>query len=223
MRRHTLLWTLVLCLTTAAVTSASAARRDTTLTLAVRPSVTVFNTPVSATVAGIDPGRLNMKLQFQECGLYPTRFRDALQAVAPGGPGGIWSGPVTLLANGTLRATEGPDVSNDVRFRARAHVLLAPTRRGHYRVYVDGRLSFWRKRVRIERYDRGRSVWVPLRTVILDRTNPVTTGNPEFTYISSRSDEFALKLPAGTKLRAVFPLSQAKPCYAGGTSEVVQT
>jgi hypothetical protein len=221
MRRHTLLWTLVLCLTTAVVTSASAARRDTTLILAVRPSVTVFYTPVNATVSGIEPGSLNLKLQFQECGLYPRRFRDALQAVAPGGPGGTWSGPVTVLASGTFRATEGPVVSNHVRFQTRARVLLAPTRLAHYRAYVDGRLSFWRKRVRIERYDRSR--WVLVRTVVLDRTDPVTTGSPPFTYITSRSDEFALKLPRRTKLRAVFPLSQAKPCYAAGTSEVVET
>ena len=224
MRRHAGIWTLVLGLTTAVGASASAGRHDTTFGLTVRPSVGVFLQPVQVTVTGLPPGPRNTKLQFQECGVYPARPRDALQVVFPGGPGGNWSGPVTLLANGTLRATERSIVSNEVRFTARAHVLLAATRPGHYRTYVDGRLSFWRKRVRIERLDGNG--WVPLRTVVLDRTEPSTIntqGEQQYGYIRSRSAEFALKVPGGTKLRAVFPLSQAKPCYAAGTSEVVQT
>jgi hypothetical protein len=130
---------------------------------------------------------------------------------------------LTALANGTFRAIQGSSVSNEVRLLTRAHVLLAPTVGGHYRAVVDARMQFWHKRVRIERYDRGRSGWVLLRKVALNRTEPFTTGSPPTTYISSRSDEFALKLPKGTKLRAVFPLSQAKPCYAAGYSNVVQT
>jgi hypothetical protein len=61
---------------------------------------------------------------------------------------------------------------------------------------------------------------VPLRTVVLNNGNPIGGGSP---YFQSKSDEFGLKPPAGTKLRAVLPLSQAKPCYAAGYSEVLQT
>ena len=220
MRRYALLWTLVLCMT-AVVTAASAARHDTTLTLTVRPSITVLYKPVNATVTGVASGPLNMKLQFQECGLYPSRFRDVLQGVAPSFPGGVWSSDsVTALANGTLRATEGPDVSNEVTVVVRALVRLVATSRGHYRASVEARQLFWKKRVRIERYDRG-STWVLLRMVALSRTD--AGGYGDITAVVSRSDEFALKLPKGTKLRAVFPVPQAKPCYAGGTSEVIQT
>ncbi len=62
---------------------------------------------------------------------------------------------------------------------------------------------------------------MPLRTVVLNRTDRVQAAG--VTYVWSRSDEFALKLAAGTKLRAVLPLSQAKPCYTAGTSKVIQT
>ena len=221
MRRQTLLWTLVFCLTTAVVTSASAARRDSTLTLAIRPSVTALYKPVTVSVAGIDDWRAEtVTLQFQECGLYPTRFRDVAEAVAPS-PGGDWFDPIVVPANGTFRLTRGPDISNEVRVLTGANIRLAPTGRGHYRAHIEARQPFWRKRVRIERYDRVRSGWVLLRTVGLNRTNGVGwAGNP---YVRSSSDEFALKLPVGTKLRAVFPLSQAKPCYVAGSSQVVQT
>ena len=223
MRRHTLLWTLVLCLTTAVVASASAARRDTTLGLAVRPSVTTLRQPVTIHVTGIDRARPEpVTVQFKECGVLPTRFRDVVEGV-PFMPNEGWSGSTTAMANGTFRAIQGPNVSSEVRVVTRAFVWLGPTRRGRFRVDVQARLQFWRKRVRIERYDQGRARWVLLRTVVLDSTEPVTTGSPPTTYVTSRSNEFALKLPGGTKLRAVFPLSQAKPCYAAGYSQVVQT
>jgi hypothetical protein len=62
---------------------------------------------------------------------------------------------------------------------------------------------------------------MPLRTVVLNRTDRVKAeGVP---YVWSRSVDFTLKVLAGTKLRAVLPLSQAKPCYAAGSSEVLQT
>jgi hypothetical protein len=221
MQRHTLSWTLVFCLTTAVVTSASAARRDSTLMLAVRPSVTTLYKPVTVSVTGIDDWRAEtVTLQFQECGLYPVQFRAVAEAVSPS-PSGSWFGPIPVPASGTFRLTRGPDVSNEVRVLTRAHVQLQPIRPGRYRTYVEARQSFWRKHVRIERYDRSRSRWVPLRPVMLVDTDAV--GTVLIQYVRSSSDEFALKLPRRTKLRAVFPLSQAKPCYAAGSSQVLQT
>jgi hypothetical protein len=111
--------------------------------------------------------------------------------------------------------------SNEVKVLTRARVRLAPTKRDSYLADVQARLSFRGKSVRIERYDRGRSRWVPLRTVVLNRTDRVEDAGIK--YVWSRSNEFALKLPRRTKLRAVFPLSQAKPCYAAGSSQVLQT
>jgi hypothetical protein len=230
-RSSALLGALVLGLT-AVVTSASAAQRDTTvaLALAVRPSVTALHQPATVYVTEIDQGSWvsfeTVTVQFKECGLSPTRFRDAVEVpptsdhVYP--DAGNWIVVITPVANGTFRATIGPSVvSNEVRVLTRVHVRLAPTRRGRYRADVQARLSFRGKHVRIERYDRGRSRWAPLRMVVLDRTDRVEAAGIK--YVWSRTDEFALKLPAGTKLRAVLPLSQAKPCYAAGGSQVLQT
>ena len=217
MRGHALLWTLVLCLTTAIVTSASAARRDAAITLALRPSVTALYQPITA-YGKSGASYAGVTLQFKECGVYPAQFRDV--AELPSTAGGEWSVSIMPVANGTFRATVGPNVSNQVDVRTRAHVRLTSTRPGRYRAYVEARQAFWHKRIRIERYVRSRSRWVPLRTVVLARTEAINS--LLIKNVSSKSDEFAVKLPRGTRLRAVFPLSQAKPCYAAGTSEVVQ-
>ena len=215
---------LVVCLTTASVTSAGAAPGDARLTLAVSPPVLAFSKPVTVAVKAIDEQTFTstVTLQFKECGLYPVQFREVVELLARP-PSREGSASVTAMANGIFRATSLTDVSNEVEVATRPLVGLVSTRSGHFRAYVDGRLSFWHKRVRIERYDRGRSRWVLLRTIVLNRTLSMTTGNPSYTFISSRSDEFSLKVPVGTKLRAVLPLSQAKPCYVAGTSQVVQT
>jgi hypothetical protein len=219
MRRHACFLMIGIGLTTALVASASAGRRDTTITLDVSTSVIPLHERVSV-YGTISNGNAyaSVTVQFRECGLRPAVFRDATEVPAP--PDGPWYASIEPQANGTLRAILGPAVSNEVRVLARANVVLVPAMRGRYRAEVEARLSFWRKRVRIERYDRGRSRWLVLRTISLDHADGGTSGG--ITYVRSKSDEFILKVPAGTKLRAVFPLSQAKPCYAAGTSEIVR-
>jgi hypothetical protein len=231
-RRSALLGVFVLGLTAAVVSSASAARREFPTVLAVRPALTALHQPVTVYVTVVEPGGWTsfepVTVQFKECGRSPTRFRDAIEVpptliqTSPLVSTGNWAAVITPLANGSVRATIGPNVvSNEVRVLTRAHVWLAPTKSGRYRADVQARVSFRGKRVRIERYDRGRTGWVPLRTAVLSRTSGETSAG--IRYVWSRSDEFALKLPAGAKLRAVLPLSQAKPCYAAGSSEVLQT
>lgn len=219
MRRNALLGALVLCLTTAVVASASAARRDAAITLTVRPSVIPLYQPVTV-VATIPGGASNgmVTVQFKECGLNPAQFRDVAEGYWLDGK---WSASIVPVANGTFRATQGSTVSNAAKVLTRAHVRLQPTRPGRYRAHIEARQSFWHKRVGIERYDRRRSKWVSLRTVMLVDTDAF--GQQLIQNVRSSSDEFALKLPKGTQLRAVFPLSQAKPCYAAGTSDVIQT
>jgi hypothetical protein len=228
-RRSAVLGALVLGLTMALVTSASAARRDAPIAMVVRPAVTALHEPVTVYVTTVGAGWLALEpvtVQFKECGLTPTRFRDAVEvpSTAPlgGAAVGNWVAVIAPLASGTVRATIDPNVKSDeVKVQTRPHVRLASTKRDTYRVAVEARLSFRGKHIEIQRYDRGRSRWLPLRTVALNRTDPVKLDG--IRYVWSRSSEFVLKLPAGTKLRAVFPLSQAKPCYAAGYSMLVRT
>lgn len=230
-RSSAMLVALVLGLTTAVVASASAAA-PVVIALAVRPSVTALHQPVTVSVTDVQPGGWTsfepVTVQFKECGRSPTRFRDAVEVpptliqTSPLVSTGNWAAVITPLASGTVRASIGRSVkSNEVGVLTRAQVRLAPTKHGRFRADVEARLSFRGKRVRIERYERQRSGWVPLRTAVLSRTNRVETAG--VTYVWSRSVEFTPKVPSGTKLRAVFPLSQAKPCYAAGSSEVLQT
>lgn len=219
MRRHTVLWTLVLCLTTAVVTSASAAPREATITLAVRPSLAALQQPfnLSGTISSGE-ARGVVTVQFKECGVFPIQFRDTAEMPATVGE---WATSTVTAASGTFRATLGTSVSNEVRVRTRAYVRLAQTGPRRYVTYVDARQSFWRKRVRIERYDRRRSRWMPLRTIVLAHAG--AAGFSNIPTVRSKSDRFVLRVPAGTKLRAAFPLAQAKPCYAAGYSLVLQT
>jgi hypothetical protein len=226
MKRNTLLGLLMVVLATTAVTSTSAAQRYEALALVVRPSVTALHRPVTVHVTNSDGDASQgwtayepVTVQFKECGLRPSRFRNAAQVGPTPGQGANWSASITPAANGTVRATIGPyTTSNEVRILTRPQVRLAQTRSGSSRAEVDARVSFRGKPVRIERHDRGR--WTALRAVVLSRAEEVFIDGVR--YVRSRSDGFALEVPAGTKVRAVLPQAQAKPCYVAGYSRVLQ-
>src|SRR5262245_7754599 len=220
---------LVLAVTTAVVAAAAGmapaalglglgGTRQEAITLAVRPSVTDPHRPITAygTVSTAEENA-QVTVQFKGCVTYPPQFRDAAQVTAK--EGGSWSASLVPETSGILRAIVGADVSKEVRILRRADVRLVPAMPGHYRAMIEARRQFWRKRVRIERSDRVGARWTPLRTVVLGHTQS-TYGLSKF--VMSSSDVFRVNVPAGTRLRAVFPLSQAKPCYAAGCSKVLQ-
>jgi hypothetical protein len=100
-----------------------------------------------------------------------------------------------------------------VKQRARPYLLKRPSGRAFY-VGVSGKRSFWHKRVLIQRFDTKSRRWVDLKKVVLTDTSSTSLPVAEV----STSAEFTVNQPKGTLIRAVMPLSEAKPCYLGGVS-----
>jgi hypothetical protein len=147
----------------------------------------------------------------------PSQFRDHAEVLTE--EGGGWSLPTGVFANGTFRAVSGGDVSNEVSVQARVDVRLQPSPPKRFQVQVVERSSFWRKRVVVQRYDRRTSRWANVKTLRLEHQGAA----PGSTFVWSESDEFALKLPKGTTIRATLPRDQAQPCHIGGYSNLLVT
>lgn len=185
--------------------SAAAAR----LTLQARPLV--VSAGVRVTLSGSVGNRRaaeDVKIQAKDCGL--DFFRVVAGAVT--GERGEWFEHYSLPGPSTsLRAVWNGATSAEVAIRKRAPVRLWKRAAG-IEVRVLER-SFWRKRVFIERFDRRLGTWRAVKTLVL-------------TDRSSRGGVLALftvRLPTGTRLRAVFPRSQTGPCYLAGTSNTLIT
>jgi hypothetical protein len=185
------------------------------ITLVVLPT-TFTNTSqrmnVYGSVAGGKAGE-KVTVQFKACGLYPIQYRDALETTTTAG--GSYSfaelQPFNLGVSGVFRALSGNAVSAEVPVKQRAFVSLWRHPSGKsYRVSAWGKVSFWRRHVLLQRFERRRGVWVTVRKLVL-------------TEDLGRTTPFRPGVPKGTKIRAVLPLSQAKPCYLAGTSQIWTT
>lgn len=181
------------------------------VTLSVRPLVNPQM--VWGSVANGRAGQ-TVTVQFKQCGLYPVEFRDVSEVTTVDGGG--WSAQLGASTNGVFRAVAGDAVSNRVSVQQRADVRLSPRPPGRYGVEVVATLSYWRKRVLLQRFDRRSRTWLNMRKLVLD--NQFGPG-----LIWSTTDKFKVKLPKGTTIRAVLPLDQAKPCLIAGYSNVLLT
>ncbi len=198
-----------------AVTASAPAATPERLTLFAQPSVAGAEQAVvlSGTVA---TGRIGetIEIEARDCG--QRTFRHAVSAHI--GRGGGWSIHYAPGITTTLRAVRGGVTSPSVTVRQRAPVRLAPlpgsSRR--FQVAVVARASLWRKRALIQRFARGR--WVTARRVVLTDSG----ANARSPVVWSTA-KFTLAVPKGTLLRAVLPLTQARPCYLAGTSNSLRT
>jgi hypothetical protein len=166
---------------------------------------------IFGSVSGGDAGR-KVTIQFKACGLQPVQFRDAFETTTQAGGGFSLAElrPFNLGVSGVYRALSGGDVSAEIRVQQRAAVSLRPLPGGRFRASVGGKLSFWRRFVLLQRFERRRGVWITMRRLVLSESVAQT---PPFRPV----------VPKGTTIRAVFPLSQARPCYLGGVSKLVRT
>jgi hypothetical protein len=87
-----------------------------------------------------------------------------------------------------------------------------------FEVAVRSELQFWKRHVVIQRLDRSFGRWVDMKKVVLAKTG-AAPGSP-FVWSSA---EFSTVVPRGTLVRAVFPLSQARPCYLASFSNQLRT
>jgi hypothetical protein len=186
------------------------------LTLAVQPTIirsTSDRMTIFGSVSGGEVGK-KVTIQFKACGLQPMQFRDAFETTTRAGGGFSLEelSPFNLGVSGVYRAVSGGEVSAEIRVRQRVGVYMRPLRGGRFEVWVGGRVSFWRRSVLLQRFERRRGVWITIRQLVLTEG---TTGN--------YSAPFRPRVPRGTQLRAVMPLSQARPCYLAGYGPIFRT
>jgi hypothetical protein len=198
------------------------------ITLVVLPTI-IANSSQRLTIYGsVSSGKADQKvaIQFKACGLYPAQFRDAFETTTQQGGGYSLGQRFNLGVSGVFRAVSGDSVSADVRVQQRASVYLRPTRGGRYTVSVWGTLPFWRRYVLLQRFDRRRGVWITGRRLVLTDQGGGSGPAPPFqsvVMVGTSTEPFRPVVPKGTMIRAAFPLSQARPCYLAGYSEIRTT
>jgi hypothetical protein len=186
------------------------------LTLVVQPTVirsTSDRMTIFGSVSGGEAGK-KVTIQFKACGLQPIQFRDAFETTTQAGGGFSLEElrPFNLGVSGVYRAVSGGEFSAEIRVRQRVAVYMRPLRGGRFEVWVGGRVSFWRRFVLLQRFERRRGVWITMRRLALTEG---TTGN--------YTTPFRPRVPRGTQLRAVMPSSQARPCYLAGYGPIFRT
>lgn len=177
------------------------------VTIAVRPSIASVGMFVTA-FGTVDSGKAgeSVTIQAKDCG--NTFFR--VFAGASTEPGGSWSTLINPRVETVLRAVWNGATSNEVTVRVQVFVQLRQLSATRFRVGPTGYgTRFIGKLVTIQRFDQRLGRWEKVKVVKAGETVYGT--------------KFTLRVPKGTRIRAVFPNSQAGPCYVGGTSPVIRT
>jgi hypothetical protein len=198
----------------------------TRITLVVQPRIIENRSQRLSIFGSVDSGRADQKVvvQFKACGLVPLQFRDAFETTTREGGGFSLADrqPFNLGVSGVFRAVSGDSVSAEVPVQQRVSVGLRVLGSRRLQASASGTVSFWRRYVLLQRFDRARGVWVNVRRIVL--TEQLGGGPaPPFQTVPNvfvRSEPFRVPVRRGTSIRAVMPLSQAKPCYIAGVSPI---
>ena len=189
------------------------------VTIFARPTIVEGGLPV--TLGGsVDNGKAGevVEIQAKECGANPPFFRAVASAQTR--EGGGWTTPIYLGINTTLRAVWKDNASAQITVLQRVFVILQKKRStGAFEAWVVGGAQFWRKSVLIQRRLQG--AWKTVQSVVLTETGATDPTGRRNTVWSK--GKFTASVPKGTLIRAVFPLSQARPCHLAGVSKSVRT
>ncbi len=120
--------------------------------------------------------------------------------------------------NRLVRARAEGATSNVLAVRQRPSLTLQHRPPGSFRVHVNALRPFWRKRVALQRYDPSIRNWRDVRSALLSTTG----SNPGSPFVWSQTEKFRQQVAKGTLLRATLPLTQAKPCYLAGYSNLLR-
>jgi hypothetical protein len=193
----------------AAIAEAVASQR---VSLAARPTAIRWGQP--ATLFGaVDSRRADeiVTIQAKDCGL--TSYTEVAEVTTEAG--GSFTTQFGRAITTSVRAVWKGEASAPVTIRQAPHVVLDRQARSRFSVGVNARTQFWRKRILIQRRRGG--AWRTIRSIVLTEQEAAGQG---FVWSST---EFRLSVPRRTSLRAVFPLSQARPCYLAGVSNTFRT
>lgn len=119
--------------------------------------------------------------------------------------------------NTSIRAAWKGATSVPVQLRQAPRIQLDVREQGVFEVGVGSQGHMWRKKVVLQR--RQGSSWVAVKQVVLTETQS-TPGLGSGTWTEA---EFRASVPAGSVVRAVLPIAEARPCYLAGVSNTLRT
>jgi hypothetical protein len=194
-----------------AVLASSAASAPEQVTIEARPTVTRWLQPMTL-FGAVDSRKAEeiVTIQARPCGSPSQSFTNV--DTARTSEGGSWSTDFRVLVNTTLRAVWNDRPSPQITVRARPGVSLRRRAARRFEVWVQGQSGgamFWRKHVLFQRLDRRLGTWATVKQVVLTDSTGAAT--------------FRASVPRGSLVRAILPLSQARPCYLAGYSSQVRT
>jgi hypothetical protein len=178
------------------------------VTIAARPTIARLGEPVSI-FGSVESPRTDEIVTIQAKDCRQQFFRDFASARTR--EGGAWSTQTWTNVNTTLRAVWNGHTSAEIFVRKRAGILLRQRSPKRFSVSVQNHAGamFWRRHFLFQRFERRLGTWVIVRRVVLTESDGSTT--------------FTASVPKGSLVRAVIPLSQARPCYAAGYSPLLRT
>jgi hypothetical protein len=186
-----------------------------TISIGARPLIVGAGDRVAVSgVHGGGRGDVDITLEAKYCDEKTWREVSATQTDA----GGAWYLEYVPLITQEIRARGAGATSPEVKIQTRPTVSLGQRPPGMFFVNVNAQRPFWRKRVSLQRFDRPKRVWREIRTIQLTETG----APPGVGWVWSGSDKVRVQVPKGTTLRAVLPLSQTKPCYLAGYSNLLR-
>lgn len=162
----------------------------------------------------IDPGRSGevVELEVKDCG--QPSYRGVAGTTTE--QGGQWSYALRPEISTTIRAAWRGERSDQIAIQQRASLWMIKRSGGRFEVGVIGKVPFWHKRVTLQRRSGG--AWKTVRQILLTDQRAEAPGTV-FTGRVVTSAMFRARFPRGTPLRAVLPISQARPCYLAGVSD----
>jgi hypothetical protein len=188
---------------------------ETIFVSSIRPAIVRWAERTTVT-GGVGSGQpaVDVYIDAQTCG-------DGRWEVISGahtGPGGGFTAELGAGINLLVRARAEGATSNVVKVQQRPSVTLQQRPRRTFQVLVNAGRSFWKKRVTLQRYVPSAQTWRNVRSAAL-----VDSGSrPGSPFIWSQTEKFRQQLAKGTLIRATLPLSQARPCYAAGYSNLLR-
>jgi hypothetical protein len=184
------------------------------VTLTIRPTIVLGTEFGSATVFGSVSSRRageHVQLERQECGQSAFRVNSGPAFNGETSADGTFGGGAWFKVNTAVRARWlDKDITSEVvDVKRRPTVQLRQRGARRLEVVVWGVGYFEGKRVRVERWNGQR--WIVIKWAALKRGIAGT---------DAVGSEAELRAPfaRGTRLRAVFPGDQARPCYIEGVS-----
>lgn len=189
------------------------------VTLTVRPTIVLGTEYGSATAFGaVSSGRIgeHVQLERRECRQSAFRVDSGPAFVGETSTDGTYGGEAWFTVNTSVRARwkEKDIVSEVVEVKRRPTVQLRQRFGGRFELVVWAVGYFEGKRARIDRWNGQR--WIVLRRVTLKRG---IAGIGE--GVVGSEAEARMRVGKGTRLRAVLPGDQARPCYIEGVSRII--